>query len=146
MSARIYLRFAEGEANVAPSDDAGQLADLGITTGLSLPAVVASYTGRGRQFAATTGFVAADAPSGNTLLPRDCSVQALLTWAPATQGATPGTIICRGIDGSASEYYAFGLELRRIAGQVGELRWFWADAAGALRTQVGGHVQWPATP
>jgi hypothetical protein len=52
--------------------------------------VVDAAAGRGRSFVALSrhGFENADIVSGSTLLTRDCSVQALVRWDLADQGAS----------------------------------------------------------
>lgn len=138
----VLLRFNEAADALRPSDTAGGLEDLGVETGLALPAVVDAYAGYGRQFGSGFGLIADDIDAA-TLLTRNVSVQVLVSWDAAAQLAagTPGTVVCRGLDGSSAEYYAFGLELRAITASIGELRWFWQDNAGTIYTQTGGHFQ-----
>lgn len=146
MSAILLLRFHE-PAKVPPSDELGNLGDLATEPGLTAPARVSAWTGAGRRFAQApaTGLVAADLSARGTLLPRDVTIQALLSLT--FTGATgPQTLIARGTnDGTASERYAYGLELQEQAGFPGfvEVRWFWQDATGAIKTQPPGVFQSP---
>ncbi|MEO7731241.1 MAG: hypothetical protein ABIY55_09735 [Kofleriaceae bacterium] len=146
MSAVVLLRFDES-GKLQPSDALGNLADLGTEAGIVAPSRVTAWTGSGRRFlqAATTGLVAPDKSGNGTLLQRDVTIQALisLTLSAAT-GAQ--TIIARGLnDGTAAERYAYGLELQEQAGFPGfvEVRWFWQDETGAIKTQAPGVFRHP---
>lgn len=152
MEPSIFLRMNEDEASIRPSDAAGGLADLVTATAFgtgssTMPALVNGVMGGARAFdGAGSGLVARDQVSGSTLYTRDVSIQAILTWDDTLADiADPGTIIARGLGTSAAEYLAWGLEVRLVnaANRIGELRWLWHDAAGVLRTQVGGHFQAP---
>jgi hypothetical protein len=146
MSAILLLRFNE-PAKISPSDELGNLGDLSIEAGLVAPTRVSAWTGFGRRFiqAQTTALIAADVSTRGTLLQRDVTIQALLSITLA--GASgPQTVIARGTnDGTISERYAYGLELQEQAGFPGfvEVRWFWQDGSGAIRTQPPGVFQSP---
>lgn len=134
----LFLGFDEAQT-IAPSDRVGTLGDLGIQSGLQPALKVEGWTGGGRSFTPANqhGFLAADNDGEDSLLTRDVTIQAIVSL---NMGAATGplTLICRGIDGSASEYYAYGIELEAgvTAGDV-VVRWFWADQAGVLKTQAG---------
>lgn len=135
-------RFEEPDG-VPPSDDLGGVADLAAPTGEQPGTAVDGVLGRARYFE-SAAFQGADAVTGATLHTRDVSVQVVMRWGADDQsGAGSGTVICRGLDGSASERYAFGVELRVVSTDVGEIRWLWATVAGALKTQFGGHFKLP---
>lgn len=137
---RTMFRFDE-PASVAPSDELGGVADLEVVGGFAAADLVDGVLGRALDFqAGAAAYEGTDAVTGATLHTRDVSVQVVMRWQSADQGS-PGVVVCRGIDGSAAERYAYGLELRRVADDVGELRWFWATVAGVLKTQVGGHFK-----
>lgn len=146
MSGIILLHLDES-AKLQPADALGNLDDLGTETGIVAPGRVSAWTGFGRQFlqASTNGLIAADKSSNGTLLQRDMTIQALLSIALA--GATgPQTIIARGTnDGTASERYAYGLELEQQAAFPGfiEVRWFWQNSSGTIKTQAPGVFRSP---
>lgn len=145
------IRFREPDINVLPSDDVGSLGDLNVDTGLALPPVVSAFTGFGRQF--SDGFaldgVDVDVVPGSTLATRDVTVQALLSWDFAGQNtyAQTGTIVARGKGNAAAEYVSYALELRVVnaALGIGELRWWWQDSTGAVKTQIGGQFIVPSS-
>jgi hypothetical protein len=135
------LRFRESDASVLPSDDVGALADLNVDAGLSLPPVVPAFTGFGRQFSPGFAVDGQDLVPGTTLATRDVTVRALVAWDLAGQAAygQPGTVVARGKGGAPAELVSYGLELRVVnaAGAIGELRLWWQDTAGNVRTQLG---------
>lgn len=134
---RTLFRFEEPEG-VSPSDEFGGVDDL-VSVGTFAAPVVDGVLGRALDFESEfSAYQGADVIEGATLHTRDVSVQAVLRWMDADQG-TPGVIVCRGLDGDADEWYAYGLELRQVTADVGEVRWFWHTSAGVLKTQVGGH-------
>lgn len=113
----------------------------------SSPLRVGAWTGFGRQFSqsGSGALVAADKSSNGTLLQRDVTIQGLLS-VTLTGATGPMTVIARGLnDGTASERYAYGLELEQQAGFPGfvEVRWFWQDSAGTVRTQPAGVFKHP---
>lgn len=135
----VLCRFDEVDATTRPTDAAESLADLDVTGGLAMPAVIDGVIGRARQFGSGVVLAAKDRVSGTTLLTRDVSVQVVLTWSAANQEAAdcPGTILCRGTSDSAAEYIAYALEIGPVHGGYGELRWLWQDTAGALQSSPG---------
>ena len=148
----ILIRFDEPADAVLPSDEAGGLEDLNIEDGeTTLPVVVEAFSGFGRAFVPgdLTGLRAVDKAAGSTLLNRNVTVQVLLSWDLDAQeiAGEPGAIITRGIDGTASERWAYGLELRvvNLDARAGELRWIWQTVAGAVATQIGGQFKAPTS-
>ncbi len=141
----ILLPFAEPDG-VAPSDTQGTLEDLAVVTGLSRPARVLdpSWTGGGYTYVAADldGWTAADAAAGDSILQRDVTIQVLLAF-DLTNATGPACVVCRGLDGSASEYYAWGLELADAGGGNVEVRWLWMSAAGTLAAVMPGVYQHP---
>jgi hypothetical protein len=141
------VRFREPDAQVLPSDDVGNLKDLGIDTGLTLPPVVSAYTGFGRSFSNGFALDTADVVPGATLATRDVTVRALVAWDLTGQNTygQPGTIVARGKGNAAAEFVSYGLELRvvNLALGIGELRMWWQDSAGTIKTQVGGQFVTP---
>ena len=140
-SAILLLHFDEPNG-VSPADALGNLDDLGGDVGVIAPLSVDAFTGAGRGFrqANPNALIAGDASSLGTMLPRDASIQALITIA-LTGAAGPQTVIARGIhDGSAPERYAYGLQVQEQAGNPGyvEIAWFWEDSAGNVITAPPG--------
>jgi hypothetical protein len=137
----LLLHFDEPEG-VSPADALGNLDDLGTEPGIVAPDVVQTWSGIGRRFAQanTNALIARDSSDLGTMLPRDASIQALISFT--LDGASgPQTIIARGVnDGSIPERYAFGLEVQEQAGNPShlEVRWFWSDASGAIVTAPPG--------
>lgn len=142
--ARMLWSFAEPDG-VMPSDAIGNLDDLGVAVAAPIAAI--AWTGGGRTFTRSLshGLVAADLPGKDTLLQRDVTVQALVSLTLTGASAGPQTLIARGLnDGSIAERYAFGIELQAsgTAGHV-DVRMFWQDGAGVIRTQTAGLYQHP---
>lgn len=141
----ILLTFDEPEG-VQPSDRIGSLKDLGGEAGLAEPVIVEGWAGSARDFtpATTHGYLTEDNDTGATLLNRDLTIQAILS-VDLSADAGAMTVICRGTDGSAAEYYTFGLELQEQVGNAGflEVRLFHATAAGVVKTQLPGTFQHP---
>ena len=82
---------------------------------------------------------------GQLRAPASCALsasQTLVAWDLAGQAAygQPGTIVARGKGGAPAEFVSYGLELRVVnaASAIGELRLWWQDTAGNVRTQLGG--------
>lgn len=141
----LLWHFDEPDA-LQPSDAAGNLDDLGTEPGIAAPTSVATWEGLGRRFlrASSQALFAPDITGRDTLLQRDVTIQALMSLT-LTGAAGPHTVIARGLnDGSTSERYAFGLELEEQAtpGQV-EVRLFWQDSAGNVKTAPPGVFQHP---
>lgn len=137
----IFLRFSEPDG-VAPSDTMGTLEDLAPVAGLTRPDRVTdpTWTGGGHTYTtAPTGWVAADTDAGDSLVQRDMTIQALVTFDRSNADGA-GCLICRGLGGSTSERYGGGLELCEQAGNPGyiEIRWLWQDAAGNDATVLPG--------
>lgn len=144
-SAVVLLRFDEVAQTDHPADSAGALLDMGIETGLLMPVIVPGAVGRARQFnsSTTTGLITTDRVPGASLLTRDMSIQAILTWSTANQAAygTEGHLIRRGRGAfaGASEYVCYCLQFETVALPAGQgrLRWRWDDLGGAARTSTG---------
>lgn len=143
------IRFREPDINVLPSDDIGNLGDLNVDTGLALPPVVSAFTGFGRQFSDGFALDGIDVVPGSTLATRDVTLQTLLSWDFAGQNVygQTGTIVARGKGNAAAEYVSYALELRVVnaALGVGEVRWWWQDSTGAVKTQLGGQFLVPSS-
>src|SRR6185312_13580046 len=88
-----------------------------------------------------------DVTPGASLATRDVTLQAILSWDLVAQNAygQDGTIVARGKGGSSAEYVAYALELHvvNVALQIGELRMWWQDTAGAVHAQPGGQFVLP---
>ncbi|MGE0547628.1 MAG: LamG-like jellyroll fold domain-containing protein [Kofleriaceae bacterium] len=147
MSDAIFLRFDEPDTEVLPSDSAESLRDMRADDTATLPEVVSGFVGFAREFVAdnATGLRSIDVEPGSSLLTRTMSVQAILRWDIDDQAASgqPGTIVCRGRRGSASERVAYALELRVVnaAARIGEVRWYWEDLDGNRHTAIGGQFR-----
>lgn len=142
----VRLRFDEPDG-VMPSDAAGGLLDLAPPAAHDAPLSIDSWTGLGRVFdpSAPSALIALDDPAADTLTTRDATIVALLSLDLAA-GVGPMTVYCRGIGGSAAEYYGIGLELENQGGGnhgIVDVRMFWASSAGVLATQAAGSFQWP---
>src|ERR1051326_2043720 len=142
----VLLHFDE-PAGIHPADELGNLNDLGTEPGIVEPDVVQTWSGIGRRFqqSATNGLIAADKSANGTILPRDASIQALISFT-LTGAVGPQTIIARGVnDGSVPERYAYGLEVEEQADNPGylEVRWFWSDDSGAIITAPPGVFRHP---
>ncbi len=124
----ILLNFHEHADAVLPRDDADGLVDLHVTTGLTLPPVVQALGGRGRDFSSAHAFVAEEQTAGQTLLQRDCTIEALLSFDVAT-APSASAIIARGRKGSSAERVQWGLRLSK-SGSDANLQMFWQTAAG----------------
>jgi hypothetical protein len=147
--ARVMLRLHESDAMVRPKDEVGALADLDVAPGGLLPYVVPAAMGLGKRFlpASLTALAAKDLAGGSSLVTRDCTVMAILSWDVAAQNTagSPGTIVCRGADGSAAEYVAYQLSLSVVsaANRTGSIAWSWQDTAGATHAQTGAQFTCP---
>lgn len=143
----LHLRFDEPAIDIPPSDSAGSLLDMSPGAGDSAPALAAAFAGAGRQFATLTSLQAQDVVPGATLATRDVTVDMLVRWDFDGQNAlTPiGTVVTRGIGGSAVEFSAYTIELRVVnfAARIGEIRFVWQDTSGATFAQTGGQFQMP---
>lgn len=146
LDAAVLLRFDETDDAIRPKDDAGGLNDLGIVTGLTLPAVISGSCGRARSFSGstTTGFVAQDQVSGSTLFTRDLTIQVIARWDEVGQASygSPGSMVQRGygfaIAGSAeTRAYALVIDIAGLPAGQGRLQWQWQDVNGNGHVQVG---------
>lgn len=143
-SAILLLHFDE-PSGVNPADALGNLNELGIETGIVAPAVVEAFTGCGRSFrqANSNGLIAGDLSANGTMLPRDATIQTMITLVLSSASGAQ-TIIARGVhDGSAPERYAYGLQVQEQAGNPGfvEVAWFWEDSSGTVVTAPPGVFQ-----
>ncbi len=141
----LLVPFSEPDDDLLPRDAAGNLDALNVEAGISMPVVADALTGRGRNFVAASSraLLAADLPDGDTLATRDATVQVLTSLRATSGAAWPRAVYVRGLgDGTAAERYALGLEVAKLALPVNpvvlELRLFWHDGAGNLKTQIGG--------
>lgn len=140
-SSIILLHFDE-PTDILPADALGNLDDFGVEPGIVAPTVVDTWCGVGRRFvqSSTNALFARDKSANGTMLPRDASIRALVSFT-LTGAAGPQTIIARGVnDGGIPERYAYGLEVEEQAGNPGylEVRWFWSDASGTVVTAPPG--------
>lgn len=134
---RPVLMFLFGELpDIPPSDRVGTVGDLGVEPGIVSPLAVQGWTGRGRRFVPSSqhGLFGRDNDGRDSLLTRNCTIQSLLA-VDLSASAGVMTLVSRGLDGSASEYYAYGVELQAgaIAGDI-DVRWFWAGRDGTIFT------------
>lgn len=136
--ATILLHLDEPNG-VRPSDAMGNLASLAVSG--EAPVLAAAFTGRGRDFTAGQGLQAADLAGRDTLNVRDVTVQAIIAVRPGDI-ADSGTIIARGLDGSAAEYVSYGLEVVPDGNEIG-VRWIWQDSTGTLRLAPLGTYEHP---
>jgi len=136
------LHFRETDATLLPTDDVGALHDLDVDAGLTMPPVAAAFTGFGRAFSPGFAVDATDVVPGSTLATRDLTIRTLIAWDVNGQSVygQPGTIVARGKGNAPGEFVSYGLELRvvNLPLGVGELRMWWQDTAGNVRTQLGG--------
>lgn len=138
----VLLELAEPEDHFAPKDSAGNLDPLETAATETRPTVTSAFTGLGRLFDGTAGLQAEDAADGDTLTTRDATVQAIVSFDDLA-GAFPRALYVRGAaSGGAAQYYSLGLEVAKLAAPANpvhlELRLFWMDSTGAIKTQVGG--------
>jgi hypothetical protein len=86
---RLFVGKAPGGAEGIIANMATAIANFGAAI-LSVPSVVDAAAGRGRSFVALSGhgFEGADIVPGDTLVTRDCSVQALVRWDFAEQAGS----------------------------------------------------------
>lgn len=133
----ILFPFVEPD-EVYPTDQTGALADLeAAATNLPLVDTTGAWAStRTRAFTTGRAFVAADVDAGSSLLQRDVTVQAIIAVDTSAFTTGVGTLICRGIDGSAAEYYAYGVDIAAIGGGVYGVGCFWMNGAGTLFTHT----------
>lgn len=147
--ARVMLKLHDPDVTVRPKDDAGALNDLAVPVGASAPAVVDAACGQGRLFSASvpTALAAKDVAGGSSLVTRDCTVMAIVSWDVAAQNTAgaPGTLVCRGDSSAAAEFVAYELRLSVVSAgaRTGSIAWSWQDIAGAVHTQTGAQFTCP---
>lgn len=139
--ATVALHFTE-PLGVMPSDARGNLGELAPDAGTTDPTSVDAWSGKGRQFrqSLSAALLAVDAVNGNTLLTRDATIQAILALT-LSGAAGAQTIYVRGThSGAAAEAFALGLEVQETAPGSGlvDIRLFWEDSGGTIRTQTAG--------
>lgn len=150
-TAAMLIRFDEIDAATRPRDATGVCEDFDVNVtpvATAMPPVVAATLGRGRLFnGASMGLATTDKDPGATLLTRDMSIQVVLTWDAAAQDAagTPGTIVSRGLGGSAAERVCYGLRFDVVDAPsfTGLIRWYWQDVSGVEKLQDGAEVCMP---
>lgn len=141
--ARVMLKLHDPDVTVRPKDEAGALNDLAVPVGAVVPSVVAAACGQGRLFvpSSTNALSAKDLATGSSLVTRDCTVMAIVSWDVAAQNAAaaPGTLVCRGDSSAAAEYVAYELRLTVVnaGARIGSIAWSWQDIAGAVHLQTG---------
>jgi hypothetical protein len=147
--ARVMLRFHDPDVTVRPKDEAGALNDLAAPDGFLSPTVAAAACGNGRMFAPSlSGALSAkDLSTGSSLMTRDCTVMAILSWDVTAQVAAgmPGTLVCRGDSSGAAEFVAYELRLSVVnaGARIGSIAWSWQDIAGGVHTQTGAQFTCP---
>lgn len=121
---KILLSFDE-PGGVRPSDAMGNLEDLTIDDPTEMPVPVAAWTGGGRLFGGagvSNALYAADREGRDTLLQRDVTVMAILSYV--SQGGGEQFLIVGGLnDGTEAENPDYGLSFVAADGTV-EVRWF----------------------
>lgn len=138
----ISLQLGEASADVLASDSAGGLQDLDVVGALVEPDYVEGWIGPARRFTDGSALVAVDQSPGSTLSTRDLTIEVIARWnLPAQDAAgTVGTIIARGVGGSAAERVAYGLDLVALSGVTGKLRAWWQDLGGTRHDQDGPEI------
>lgn len=157
----VLLRLNESATAIYPKDDAGSLLDLrnfpaaGSFFGvLVMPPVEDGFTGKARRFAppgVLSGLGVKDIIPGASLLTRDVTIQAIVSWNAAGQvglHADIGGIASRGLSGAAvtvSEYVCYGLEIATTSTSTftGTLRMLWQDTGGSFRVDAGVSITCP---
>lgn len=142
--ARVMLKLHDADPLVRPKDEAGALQDLDVAPGGGLPNVVRAAMGNGKQFVPTfsTALAAKDLSGGSSLVTRDCTIMAIVSWDIAAQSTagSSGTLVCRGgASASSSEYIAYQISLSVVdaPSRTGSISWSWQDVAGATHAQSG---------
>lgn len=147
--ARVMLRLHDPDVTVPPKDEVGSLDDLTVPVGAVAPAVVDAVCGQGRSFRPSllTALSAKDLSTGSSLVTRDCTVMAILSWDVAAQdvAAAPGTLICRGDSSAAAEFVAYELRLSVVSAgaRTGSISWSWQDISGGVHAQTGAQFTCP---
>lgn len=158
----VSLRFAEftltvdrksvdytASTGIPCADELKALLDMTAGAGLVAPTVVDGLTNFARQCGAGAGLAAKDLTPGASLTARDVTVRALVAWDFDAQAAlgTTGVLISRGVGGGSSEYVAYAIEFRvvNVAARIGEIRFYWQDLSGVLKTQLGAQFVAPTS-
>lgn len=136
------FRLLEIEPEVFAVDARGNLNDLGhdatSTPPLTMPPIVDGIGGRGREFNDDLGLVGDEAVADSTLLLRDCSIHAFLSYEIANASVTDvGTICARGLTGSAAERMLFGAEFEKTSATQAKIRARWQEADGTDAVVAG---------
>ncbi|HEY6174687.1 MAG TPA: hypothetical protein VIX73_09600, partial [Kofleriaceae bacterium] len=147
--ARVMLKLHDPDVTVPPKDTAGALDDLLAPDGAAAPAVVGAAMGPGRAFwpGLSTALAAKDLTPGASLVTRDCTVMAIVSWDVAGQAlaGAPGTLVCRGDGSSSSEYAAYQITLSVVdaAARTGSIAWSWQGITGTTHAQAGAQFTCP---
>lgn len=142
MATAALFRLAEVSTEVFAVDAAGNSGDLGDDPSsappLLMPATVESMTGRGRSFGADIGMQAAEEVADSLRLTRDVTARAFVQY-PISEAADGdiGTIVARGVRGSAAERLLFGVEIQRVDSATARLLARWEEVGGAAAPIVG---------
>ncbi len=142
----ILLWLDEQDTSILPSDQTDGLEDLtGDATGIpavTLPTVVDSFLGKGRQFATDKGLKGVEKTAGQTLITRDFTIEVLCKPDLASMAdGDKGVLIQRGSSGSAAERVIWGLEIERYSATEFLLRAKWENSAGTAATVPSAPVQ-----
>jgi len=149
----LLVQFNEQDTATRPKDAHGVMQDFdiasyGLFTTNVMPDAVDGVLGRARQFdGSTMGLDARDLESGATLLTRDCSIQAVLTWDAAVQDleGSAGVIASRGLGNSSAEGVCYCIQLAVVdaPSYTASFQWVWQDVGGTTHVQAGADVVLP---
>jgi len=142
MATVALFPLAEVHTEIFPVDATGNVGDLGpdgsSTPALELPAVATSLTGRGRSFGDDLGLVGSEAVAGATKLLRDCTVRGFLRYALDQHSiGDKGTLVARGVQGSAAERILFGVEFEKTTTTKMKVRARWQEGDGTDAVVAG---------
>jgi hypothetical protein len=147
--ARVLLRFHDPDVTVRPKDEAGALDDLNVPSGALAPPVVPAACGNGRAFDgdSTTALSAKDLAGGSSLVTRDLTIMAIVSWDIAQQDnfVDPGVLATRG-DGSSSQEqicYQLRFAVVDLPTRTGSIALAWQDTSGTLHVQVAAQFVCP---
>lgn len=138
----VLLRLHDADASIHPKDEAGVLNDMAPPAGAVMPQVVPAAMGQGRLIwpSPASALAAKDLASGSSLLTRDVTIMAIVSWDIAGQvlATTTGTLVCRGDSSGPSEYVAYELRFSVIdaPSRTGSLAMSWQDISGVVHTQT----------
>lgn len=147
--ARVLLKLHDPDVTVPPKDEAGALDDLLAPSIATVPTVVGAAMGQGRAFwpSLATCLAAKDLGTGSSLVTRDCTVMAIVSWDVAGQAlaGAPGTLVCRGDGSGGAELVAYQISLSVVdaPSRTGSIAWSWQDIAGATKAQTGAQFTCP---